>query len=405
MKVLEASELAINGGQKAIDYNMPPRKAFSKLEIEQVNRVVKFYEESDSDPGYNGIFEKELTDQFSDHMGGGYSVAVGTGTASVYVALAALNLPAGSHVIISPVTDAGPINSIIMQGLVPVVADSGANSYNTNWAEIEKVITDKTACIMLVHCGGLPVADVRLIQFQAQLRGIKLLEDCSQAPGAIIDNQLVGSFGDIMATSTMYRKNIASAGSGGLIFTKDKELYHQALAHSDRGKPLWDEGYIERDPSMHLFPALNWNTNEFSCAITSASLARLSETISKRNSFLFRVSDLINSESRVCYIPKISGTPSSFFHQVFIHTDRINCSKLDYCRALQAEGIDLNPDYKFLIADWKWSHPYIDNDPITSNAISARNRSFNLYLNENYIEKHATDIVAAILKVDSYYSI
>ena len=76
----------------------------------------------------------------------------------------------------------------------------------------------------------------------------------------------------------MYRKSISSGGSGGLIFTKDKKIYKKILAYSDRGKKIWSNNINLNDPSKALFPGLNHNTNEFTCAITTASLSRLNKT-------------------------------------------------------------------------------------------------------------------------------
>ena len=91
----------------------------------------------------------------------------------------------------------------------------------------------------------------------------------------------IGTFGDISAFSTMYRKNLAANSSSGLVFTK-KNLYRNALAHADRGKILWNKRLDLRDPNYSLFPALNWNTDEFSCAIGLANLKRLKLTNNKR---------------------------------------------------------------------------------------------------------------------------
>ncbi|MCF2827731.1 MULTISPECIES: DegT/DnrJ/EryC1/StrS aminotransferase family protein [unclassified Pseudoalteromonas] len=395
--------LAILGGNPVRTTPMPARKAFGTSEIDALNKVIAHYQHSESDPPYGGDFEQAYCNSFSEYMGGGYSVAVATGTASVFVALAALMLPQGQEVILSPVTDSGPLASIIHQGYVPVIADAAEDSYNSTWEQIEPLITDKTGAIILVHCAGIPT-DVETIVTQAHQRGIKVIEDCSQAPGARWNGQKVGGFGDIMATSTMYRKNIAAPGSGGIVYTKNQSLYHMALAHADRGKPVWQEGYAERDPSLNLFPALNWNTNELSCAVAHASLSRLDETITARNAVQNALIEWINTQSTCCYVARFSGSASPFFLQVFIREETLSVDKLTFCQALQAEGVDLNPDYKFLISDWKWALPYIKPPLSTPNTVSARDRSFNLYLNEQYTQQEVTDICAAIVKVEQHYA-
>jgi perosamine synthetase len=47
--------------------------------------------------------------------------------------------------------------------------------------------------------------------------------------------------------------------------------------------------------------------------------------------------------------------------------------------------------------------PYLADDFKTENARSIRDRSFCLYLNENYGEREANDTVEAILKVERHY--
>ena len=60
-------------------------------------------------------------------------------------------------------------------------------------------------------------------KFQSlQKKKIKLLEDCSQSIGAEVNGKKIGTFGDISAFSTMYRKNLAANSSSGLVFTKKK---------------------------------------------------------------------------------------------------------------------------------------------------------------------------------------
>ena len=67
--------------------------------------------------------------------------------------------------------------------------------------------------------------------------------------------------------------------------TKNKNLFRKILAYGDRGKILWNKKLDLRDPQFSLFPALNWNTDEFSCAIGYANLKRLKSTNYKRNQF------------------------------------------------------------------------------------------------------------------------
>src|SRR5581483_11052083 len=112
-------------------------------------------------------------------MGGGYADAVATGTASLYIAVAALQLPPGSEVVVSPITDPGCLASIVLNGLVPRLADSEPGTFNMG-------------AVMLVHSLGR-AADVARVVEEAHARDILVIEDCSQSQGARVKGLPVGN--------------------------------------------------------------------------------------------------------------------------------------------------------------------------------------------------------------------
>lgn len=379
---------------------MPARFSYGKDEVKAMSDVIEYYKAKNEDPGYQGYFEEKFCSEFSEFMGGGYTDAVATGTASIFVALQALQLPKESDILISPVTDSGPLNCIILLGFNPVVVDSAKNSYNINLEQFKSKITSNTSALLLVHTGGEPVADTKLIVKEAHKHNIKVLEDCSQATGALIDTKRVGVFGDIAAFSTMYRKNLIAGSSGGLVYTKDKGLYHLALAYADRGKQTWRDDLNQNDPSSALFPALNFNTDEISCAIGSASLNRLQATIDRRVAFLEYLIPLLQKNSKVCSAYNFSKNFSPFFFPIFVNTDKLNCTKIEFAEALNKEGVSNNTHYGCLISEWEWAKEYYKGNFEASNALEVKNNSFNLFLNERYTKKEAIKIVEIIEKVE-----
>jgi perosamine synthetase len=394
--------LAIDGGQPVRQTRMPPRLALGDEEVRMIQEVVAYYRERQIDPGYQGPFEKLYTDAFVAMMGGGYADAVATGTASLFVALAALDLPKGSEVLISPITDPGSLSAIIFNGLKPRLCDSKPDSYNIGVEQVVERLGPDVSAICVVHAAG-QAADVNKIVAEAHARGIRVLEDPSQAHGAKIMGRPVGTFGDVAAFSTMYRKAHMTGPSGGVVYCRDLELYRRVLAHADRGKPRWREDFSDRDPSTYLFPALNHHTDEISCAIGIASLARLDATIMRRLSYVSDVVAGLAEHARICRPYPYSPADSPFFYPVIVDIDRISCSKIEFAEAVLREGIDLNPHYRFVVDEWPWIQPYLADGFKTENARSIRDRSFCLYLNENYGEAEANDTVEAILKVERHF--
>jgi perosamine synthetase len=395
--------LAIHGGERVRKTPMPARLALGDNERQMVQTVLDYYRERNIDPGYEGYFEKMYCRAFADMMGGGYADAVATGTSALYIAMAALDLPKGSEVIVSAITDPGSLAAIVLNGLKPRVADSKPGSYNIGVEQFAARITPNVKGAMIVHAAGQPAEIDKIIEV-AHANGIKVLEDCAQSHGALVRARRIGTFGDIAAFSTMYRKAHMTGPSGGVVFTRDLDMHRRAVAHADRGKPRWREDFSDRDPSAYLFPALNHNTDEISCGIGLASLGRLRSTIVNRLAFVSDFVARLVDASDVCSPYPFSPTDSPFFYPVMVDCDAITCSKIEFAEAVRAEGIDLNPHYRFVVPDWPYIRPYLADDFDAPNAHNVCNRSFNLYLNENYGECEARDIVKAIVKVEKHFA-
>ena len=85
-----------------------------------------------------------------------------------------------------------------------------------------------------------------------------------------------------------------------------------------------------------------------------------------------------------------------------VNKNKIRCSKKNFAKAIIAEGINLNPDYKFLCQDWEWAKKNLKKN-LPPNAKNTRDNTFNLYVNENFKDREVEDIIKAIIKVEKYY--
>src|SRR2546423_15369954 len=109
-------QLALHGGPKAKRTPFPTRKRHGELEKRYLSEVI------DSDVLFFFIGSKvfEFQKRFAAMYGRKHCVACSSGTAAVHIALAALELPPGSEVITSAITDMGSLTGMLYQGLVPV---------------------------------------------------------------------------------------------------------------------------------------------------------------------------------------------------------------------------------------------------------------------------------------------
>ncbi len=383
---------------------MPARMAFGQEELQAVQELYEHYRRKNADFGYQGDYEKMYADAFVRYMGvDGFADGVCTGTAALFVAIASLQLKPGSHVIVSAIADPGTISAIILNQLNVVVADNAPNCYNMGVEEFKREITDKTKAVIVVHAAG-KAAPMDQIMKIAKGKGLLVIEDCSQAHGAKYQGKKVGTFGDVAAFSTMYSKAHSTGGCGGIIFTQDKKRYDLIRACADRGKPFFKENFEEKNPGTFLFPALNLNINEISCAIGLKSLAKLDGVIKRRLAFLKNLKKALDKESRIFRILDLSDDDSPFFQPIWVDLKKINCSKVQIAHAIKEEGVGLNPHYQYVVSQWPWVKNYLGNACECKNAIAYRDQTFNLLLNERYGAKELKIILNAFKRAEQKLS-
>lgn len=186
----------------------------------------------------------------AEFLGVKHAVLTVSGSAAGLLALAALELPKGSEVIIPAVTFPTIFNIIPQCGLKPVVVDCEPGTYNIDLNKLEKSITNKTRAIIAVHAVGNPVdmpALMKLVEERNYAREkanehlktnygkIYVIEDNCDGWGSSISGKRIGSFGDISITS-FHAAHIVSMGVGGGVFTGDSELNSRVRMYRDWGR-------------------------------------------------------------------------------------------------------------------------------------------------------------------------
>ena len=405
-KIKNNNNLAIYGSRPVRIKKMPPRKVFDKAELNMVKKVFKHSWKTGVDFGFQGKFEDIFTRDFCKYHGGGYADAVSSGGAAIYVALKSLYLKPGSHVIVSPTCNPGGIMPIAIQDIKMIIPDSEKGSFNISPKQFLRSITSKTKAAVLTHLGGHPIEMDQIMKI-AKKNNIKIVEDCSQAHGATYKGKKIGTFGDIAAFSNGYSKQLAAGGTAGIIYTKNKSLYWKSRSIADRGKPFEQSNFNFRMTTDFLFPSHNLNADEISCAIGTSVLKKLPSIIGNRHKIVEKLNKKIKKQCDVVYDTNLEPKrckSSYFFHTLGVDLKKISTTKVEFAKAIAAEGILINYDYRDITCEWKWTPNYTVNFKKSSNAINFRDRTFNLLFNERYNDNDIDDIVKSILKVEKYYS-
>jgi len=228
--------------------------------------------------------EKEL----AVRMQAKYTLAVSSGTAALTTALAALGVGPGDEVILPAWSWYACFNSIVMNGALPVFAESDT-SFNLDPGVLESKITPQTKAIMVVHTLGNP-ADMDPIMSIARRRRIKVLEDCAQSLGGSYHGQPLGGIGDIGIYSFQISKTISS-GEGGAVITNDPLLFERATRYHDLGllRPP-HQAMLGRAELLGLI-GNQYRMSEFTGAVLLAQLRKLDTIVAALRGHARRVYD------------------------------------------------------------------------------------------------------------------
>ena len=181
-----------------------------------------------------GPQSKAFEQEFATYSGCDYGVGCSSGTDALVLALRACEIGPGHEVITVANTFIATVEAIALVGATPVFVDIDPETYTMDWTQLSRVLTPRTRAIVPVHLYGHPVEMQPVLEF-AQEHGLWVIEDASQAHGAIYHGQRVGSMGDIGCFSLYYSKNLGAYGEAGICVTRDNELAESLRVLRDHG--------------------------------------------------------------------------------------------------------------------------------------------------------------------------
>jgi len=253
---------------------------YSSKQIKKVSSILK----KNKTNYWTGIEGKSFEKEFSHYHNTKYSVAVSNGSVALEIALKALNLKRKNKVIVTPRSFVISASCVLNLGFKPIFADIDQNG-NISIDGIKKVFNKSVKAIIIVHLNGMPCDMDPIIKFVKKHK-VFLIEDCSQAHGAVYKGRKIGSFGDVATWSFCQDKIISTGGEGGMISTNNKKLYYKMWSLKDHGKNF---NIIKSKKKTLGFRWLcddlgsNYRMTEMQAAIGREQLKSLNRNIKKRN--------------------------------------------------------------------------------------------------------------------------
>lgn len=212
-----------------------------------------------------GPQNQRFEESFASYCGCEYGIGVSNGTDAIALALRACRIGAGDEVITVSHSFIATVEAIAQVGAKPVFVDIEPDTYTLDWRQLEGALSEQTRAIIPVHLYGQPADMQPLLDF-ARKHGLRVIEDASQAHGAMYRGKRAGSFGDIACFSLYCSKNLGAYGEAGICLTNDAELAESLRMLRDHGS---------RVRYQHEVLGVNGRMDEVQAAILNVKLRHL----------------------------------------------------------------------------------------------------------------------------------
>lgn len=283
---------------------------------------------------YHGPHCDALRNALVKYHGVEHAILCSSGTAAVELALRAAGVDSDSEVILAAYDYKANFANVLTLGALPVLIDTLAGIPTPNPAQLERAMTDRTRAIICSHLHGNSARVAEIHQIAAQ-RGVTVIEDACQSPGALIDGQRAGTVGDIGVLSFGGSK-LLTAGRGGAILTQDPMMAQRIRLHTQRGNDAYP-------------------LSEMQAAVLLPQLRQLDDRNQTRLRNVRRIMAGLAEESELKPVVSPSPDPGepenfpAFYKLAFRYKNfRNNLSREEVSDQLRSQGVALDPGFPAL---------------------------------------------------------
>lgn len=337
-------ELAYYGGKPLREKPFPTKMlGASYIGEEELNELKDVINEKSTFRHY-GIgnphkvedFEKE----FRDVMGCRYALAVSSGSAALFCAIAAIGAGPEDEIILPAFGWFSDFYAVTNMGALPVFAEID-DTMNIDPDDFKRKITSRTKAVIIVHYQGGSADMARIMQI-ARERGIVVIEDCAQALGTNYEGKKLGTIGDIGISSFQSNK-IISCGEGGILYTDNEKYFATAVRYHDLGfvRPVFKEQLKDQKlaDEENAILGMQFRMNELSGAFMLAQLRKLPLIMERCKAYHSKITDYFKDNSHFSFRPTGMGDIGI---TLFIRFKKNEEAAL-FEKCLAAEGIPIGP--------------------------------------------------------------
>lgn len=284
---------------------------------------------------------RALEEAWADHFEVGHAVAMNSATSGLYAAVGAAGVSPGDEVIVSPYTMSASATAAVVYGAVPVFADIDPETFCLDPASVQARLSERTRAVIGVDLFGHPAAwdDLRAVTAG---RGITLIEDAAQAPGASMGGRPAGTLADVGVFSLNYHKTI-HCGEGGVVVTDDPRLADRLQLIRNHAEAVVG---AKGETDLVNLVGFNYRMTEIEAAIALEQLRKLDGLVGARRD----AADYLTGRLRDLPGIRPPVVRPGVEHGYYVYAIRLDerqagTSRGAFAAAVRAEGVPVNVGY------------------------------------------------------------
>lgn len=272
------------------------------------------------------------------------SVALGSGTAALHLALRLLGVGPGDEVVCPTLTFVASVNPIRYLGAEPVFVDSDPATWMIDPGLLDRLLERKAKsrrlpkAVVVVHLYGQS-ADMDPILASCRRHGVPVIEDAAEALGTLYKGKPAGSLADIGIFSFNGNKIITTTG-GGMLSSPRRDWVEKARFWSQQA----------RDPAVeyhHTELGYNYRLSNVLAGIGRGQLEVLDERVRQRREVAFRYRDAFADQPGLTLMPQAPyGLNTNWLSCFLVDANKLGATRDGLIAALGKLNIESRPLWK-----------------------------------------------------------
>ncbi len=212
-----------------------------------------------------------LEREFAAMLGSRHALAVSSCSAALFLALRALDLPAGARVAIPAFTFGAVPSAVVHAGARPVLIECGQD-YRIDMADLAAKLP-RCAALLVSHMRG-HTSDMDAILALAGTQGVPVIEDAAHSLGTLWHGRPIGTLG-AMGCFSFQSYKLVNGGEGGILVTDDDDLIARTVIMSGAYEHNWRHHGLAAERVAHWqnrLPLYNTRLSNLAAAVIRPQL-------------------------------------------------------------------------------------------------------------------------------------